>query len=130
MLKDAIDVLAQVLQPPFFIASVLYDTLTLHSKTAQRQVIWQELSSFVAGGKLLSTVAQALPLAESAEKDRLFVEWLGDGSQYCKWLARNICHAGTKLAVSEDEAWPMLGQLVKRGINLGHSGMSLWPGKP
>jgi hypothetical protein len=124
MLKDAIDVLAQVLHPSSFIASVLHDTLTLHSKTAQQQVIWQELSSFVAGGKILSTVAQALPLAESAEKDKLSVEWLGDGSQYCKWLARNICHAGTKLAVNEDEAWPMLAQLVKRGIYLGHSGKS------
>jgi hypothetical protein len=124
MLKDAVDVLAQVLHPSSFIASVLYDTLTLHSKTAQRQVIWQELSSYVAGGKILSTVAQALPLAESAEKDKLFVEWLGDGSQYCKWLARNICHAGTKFVVNEDEAWPMLAQLVKRGISLGHSGKS------
>jgi hypothetical protein len=124
MLKDAADVLAQVLYPSSFIASVLYDTLTLHSKAAQRQAIWQELSSFVAGGKILSMVAQALPLAESAEKDKSFVEWLGDGSHYCRWLARNICHAGTKLAVNEDEAWPMLAQLVKRGIYLGHSGKS------
>ena len=124
MLKDAIDVLAQVLHPSSFIASALHDTLTLHSKTAQRQAIWQELSSFVAGGKILSTVAQALPLAKSAEKEKLFVEWLGDGREYSKWLARNICHAATKLAVNEDEAWPMLAQLVKRGINLGHSGKS------
>jgi telomere length regulation protein len=127
MLKDAVDVLVQVLHPPSFIASVLHDTLTLHSKAAQRQAIWQEVSSFVAGGKILSTVAQALPLAELAEKDKLSVEWLGDGSQYCKWLASNICHAATTLAANEDEAWPMLAQLVKRGINLGHSGKSTAP---
>jgi telomere length regulation protein len=123
MLKDAIDVLANVLYPSSFVETVLGDTLTLHPKPAQKHVLWQELSSFVAGGKILSAVAQAFPLAEFTTDEKI-AEWLADGTRYIKWLARNICHAAAKVAVAEGEAWPMLTQLLKRGLSLGHSGES------
>jgi telomere length regulation protein len=123
MLKDAVDVLTHVLYPSSFIETILCDTLNLHPKPAQQYVLWQELSSFVAGGKILSAVAQAFPLAEPPNgKDS--AEWLADGNQYTIWLARNICHAATKIAVAEGGAWPMLAQLLKRGLSLGHSGKS------
>jgi telomere length regulation protein len=121
VLKDAVDVLANVLYPSSLIETILGDTLTLHTRPAQRHVLWQELSSFVAGGKILSAVAQAFPLVESAN-DKRTAEWLADGNQYTKWLARNICHSATKVAGTEDGAWPMLAQLLKRGLSLGHSG--------
>ena len=122
MLKDTIDVLADVLRPSSFVETVLGDTLDLYTKPAQRSILWQELSSFVAGGKILSAAAQALPHVESPEDNERTAGWLGDGYQYCKWLARNICHAATEVAPTEGEAWPMLAQLLKRGLSLGHSG--------
>jgi hypothetical protein len=123
MLKDAIDVLSNVLYPSSFIETVLGDTLTLHPKPIQQHVLWQEVSSFVAGGKILSAVAQAFPLAELTNDERT-AEWLADGTRYTKWLARNICHAAAKVAVAEGEAWRMLAQLLKRGLSLGYSGKS------
>ena len=125
MLKDSIDVLAEVLHPSSFIETVLGDTMKLHIKPAQRAIVWQELCSFVAGGKILSAVAQALPLVESGSDDQGSARWLGDGNQYSKWLANNICRAATRVAVAQGEAWPMLAQLLKRGLSLGHSGTSV-----
>lgn len=124
MLKDVIDVLADVLHPSSLIQRLLGDTLNLHTKPGQRPAIWQELSSLLMGGKILSAVAQALPLAEVGNNDKSTVEWLADGSKYCKWLASNICYAAAQIPVSEGEAWPMLAQLLKRGLTLGHSGKS------
>ena len=124
VLKDSIDVLAAVLDPSSFIDAVLGDTLKLNIKPTQRAVLWQELCSFVAGGKILSAVAQALPLTDSGKDGEKTAGWLGDGNQYSKWLARNICHAATKFAVVQGEAWAMLAQLMKRGLSLGHSGKS------
>ena len=124
VLKDSIDVLAAVLDPSSFIDAVLGDALKLNVKPTQRAVLWQELCSFVAGGKILSAVSQALPLTESGKDEERTAGWLGDGNQYSKWLARNICHAATKFAVIQGDAWPMLAQLMKRGLSLGHSGKS------
>jgi telomere length regulation protein len=126
MLKDAMDVLAHVLYPSSLIETVLHDTLKLQPKKAQRHVLWQELCSYVAGGKLLSAIAQAFPLVESANGKKS-LEWLADGNQYTQWLARNICHASMTTAMTENEAWPMLAQLLKRGLSLGHIGKSRVP---
>jgi len=121
MLEDAIAVLSDVLYPPSAVQTFLDDTLKLHSKPAQRSVLWQEFCSFVAGGKVLSAVAEALPLANEYKTT---AGWLGDGALYTKWLAGNICHAATKVAVAEDETWSMLSQLLRRGLSLGHCGKS------
>lgn len=122
MVTDAIDVLANVMGSSSLIETILGDVLKLHSQPAQRHVLWQELSSFVAGGRILSAVAQAFPLTKfPTDKPP---EWLADGKQYSAWLARNICHAATKVAVADSEAWLMLAQLLKRGLSLGHSGKS------
>jgi telomere length regulation protein len=103
------------------IETILRDTLKLQPKPAQRHVLWQELCSYVAAGKVLSTVAQAFPLVELAA-DKRSLEWLADGKQYTQWLARNICHAAMATAIAESEAWSMLAQLLKRSLSLGQSG--------
>jgi telomere length regulation protein len=121
MLNDAIDVLAHVLSPSSVIEIILRDTLKLQQKSARRHVLWQELCSYLAAGKVLSAVAQAFPLAGLAN-GKGHLEWLADGKQYTQWLARNICHAAMATAVAENEAWSMLAQLLKRSLSLGQSG--------
>lgn len=122
MLKDAVDVLADVLCPSSFIETALRDTLHLGDKPARRTALWQELTSLLAGGKILSALAQALPLAEPAKDNKRTAQWLGDGTQYCKWLAKNVCYASSKTAPVEGEVWPMLAQILKRGLSLGYAG--------
>jgi telomere length regulation protein len=121
MLNDAIDVLAHVLSPSSVIETILRDTLKLQPKSARRHVLWQELCSYLAAGKVLSAVAQAFPLA-GLENGKGPLEWLADGKLYAQWLARNICHAAMATAVAENEAWSMLAQLLKRSLSLGQSG--------
>lgn len=123
MLKDVIDVLAHVLHPSSLVETMLGDMFKLHPKPAQRHILWQELCSYVAGGKILSAVAQAFPRVELANEEKS-LEWLADGNQYTVWLAVNISHAAMTAAIDASEAWSMLAQLLKRGLSLGHSGKS------
>ncbi len=117
-LEDTIAVLNNVLQTSSFLSRILHDTIAFYGKISQRHLIWQEFSSFVTGGKILSAVAEARPFVESDINNDS--EWLGDGSEYSKWLARNICHAATTATAKDKEVWPMLAQMLKRGLSLGY----------
>ena len=117
-LEDTVAVLNNVIQPSSFIARILHDTVAFYGKLSQRHLIWQEFSSFVAGGKILSAVAEARPFVGSEINHDS--QWLGDGNEYCKWLSKNICHAATTATAKDDEVWPMLAQLLKRGLSLGY----------
>lgn len=118
---DMISVLEQILLPPNIIHEFIQNTLSITEKPSQRQVVWQEFTSLLAGSKLLAVVAQASG-AGKIDGEGLKLSWLGDGPSYCKWLARSIAHAATTLLVKETEAWSMLAQLTRRGFSLGNRG--------
>lgn len=124
VLTDTIAVLANVLQGPTFLSRVLHDTVALHSNLSQRHAIWQEMLAFIAGGKILSAVASSLHLTTSESRSNGSNEWLGDGNDYCKWLGMNIAYASTRSTVKDTESWPLIAQVVKRGLGLGYSGKS------
>ena len=120
---DMISVLEQILSPPNIIYEFIQNTLNLTGKVAQRQVVWQEFMSLLAGSKILAVVAQAAGVGDfDGEGGKS--NWLGDGPSYCKWLARSIAHAATTLLVKETEAWSMLAQMTRRGFSLGNRGQS------
>ena len=118
---DMISVLEQILLPPKIIHEFIQNTLSITEKPSQRQVVWQEFTSLLAGSKLLAVVAQASG-AGKIDGEGLKFSWLGDGPSYCKWLARSIAHAATTLFVKETEAWSMLAQMTRRGFSLGNRG--------
>jgi hypothetical protein len=124
VLKDAVSILAALMQSSTFGAQLLRDIKAFYSKPAQRHIIWQEAVSYLAGGKVLSTVAQAVSRAnlEDDKKFRSRNGWLVDGNEYCKWLARNICHIAVKTTTTETDIWVATSQLLKRGLSLGYPG--------
>ena len=117
-LEDTMAVLNYVLQTSSFLSRILHDSIAFYSKISQRHLIWQEFSSFVAGGKILSAAAEARPFVESETNNDS--EWLGDGNEYSKWLARTLCYAVTTATARDNEFWPMLAQILKRGLSLGY----------
>lgn len=119
---DMISVLEQILSPSSTIYDFIQNTLSVSDKPTQRHVVWQEFISLLAGGKILTVVAQASRAGEVDVEEGSTISWLGNGPKYCNWLARSIAHAANALFVKETEAWSMLAQITKRGFSLGNRG--------
>ncbi|MCJ1283700.1 telomere binding protein [Xylographa opegraphella] len=58
--------------------------------STQKAILWKELVSLLAGGRLLSAVAQAQDRHRSTESIDKQSSWLASGQLYSAWLGRNI----------------------------------------
>jgi hypothetical protein len=127
LLKDAISVVSLLLTGNGTLKDFLADTNKLFTSDIQRRVYWQEVISLFAGSKVLSTMARALASAEQSDDKEDIPLWLGDGSEYSRWLARNL---STAAIISSSAGGPessqinMLSQVLKRGLSLGYRGMA------
>jgi telomere length regulation protein len=120
ILEDTISVLQLVLQGSAFLKDMLHEASHLYTKHTQRRIWWQELTSLVAGSKVLSYATQAVAAA-SLTFSRF--KWLSEGNEYCEWLARNISTAAAGVDGKDSEAWAMLSQMMKRALYLGYRGL-------
>ncbi|KAK7890246.1 telomere binding protein [Exophiala xenobiotica] len=122
LLKDAISVLSLLLTGNSTLKDFLADTNKLFTSDIQRRVYWQEVTSLFAGSKVLSTMARALTSTQQSDEKTVPL-WLGDGSEYSRWLARNL---STAAIISSSAGGPessqinMLSQVLKRGLSLGY----------
>ncbi|KAK5199201.1 telomere binding protein [Exophiala xenobiotica] len=122
LLKDAISVLSLLLTGNSTLKYFLADTNKLFTSDIQRRVYWQEVTSLFAGSKVLSTMARALTSTQQSDEKAVPL-WLGDGSEYSRWLARNL---STAAIISSSAGGPessqinMLSQVLKRGLSLGY----------
>ncbi|MCJ1437057.1 telomere binding protein [Xylographa pallens] len=56
----------------------------------RKSILWKELVSLLAGGRLLSAVAEAQDRYRSTDSIDKQSSWLGSGQLYSAWLGRNI----------------------------------------
>jgi len=117
LLKDTVNVLSHILNKSQTVTNFLQDATRLYASDVQRRLFWQEITSLLAGSKILNTASHTM-----AGKSVGPEIWLSDGTQYSRWLSRNISVAVTRLTTSEAESWKMLGQVLKRALNLGYRG--------
>lgn len=119
VLEDTICVLELVLHGSQFLHNMLRQTRKLYAKETSRRITWQEIIAAVSGSKILSTVAQS---TSSASIQSSKSQWMSDGIEYSKWLARNVSVTAGLLILNDGEAWTMLALVVKRALNLGYRG--------
>ncbi|KAJ9502393.1 telomere binding protein [Exophiala xenobiotica] len=123
LLKDAISVVSLLLTGNGTLKDFLADNNKLFTSDIQRRVYWQEVTSLFAGSKVLSTIARALASTQQSDDKEAIPLWLGDGSEYSRWLARNL---STAAIISSSAGGPessqinMLSQVLKRGLSLGY----------
>ncbi|KAK6366328.1 telomere binding protein [Exophiala oligosperma] len=123
VLEDAISVVGILLSGNGIVKELLIDATTFFPSETQRRVYWQEVTSLLAGSKVLSTIAQALAKTEQSDERNLMTSWLGDGAEYSRWLGKNISTAATacvSMSFSGIHYMNMLCQLLKRGLGLGY----------
>ena len=125
LLADMISVLSSILTGTQILSSFLSDTTVLPLTDAQRVVYWQEVTALLAGGKILSAISQVLATQPDLENLKGTKKWLGDGTEYSKWLGKNISAVALKATMptpGDHRHMKMVSQVLKRALNLGYRG--------
>jgi len=78
-----------------------------------------EILALIAGGKVLSTAAEAAH-AVHVREGRGKTWWAADGAGFSKWIGRNVASWAKK---NEDEGRRLAGMVWVRGLRLGHAGI-------
>lgn len=121
LLQDMLSVLNMILDGSELLKRLLDSTKKLYSTEAQRRSAWNEITSLIAGSKVLSVASQACSGLDLIAQE---VIWLSNGNEYSRWLARNIISAVIPLSATDNVAWIMVSQIMKRGLSLGYRGES------
>jgi telomere length regulation protein len=124
MTRDLLSVLAALLEPKDFLTRIYTDISSLYDNQTQQQVAWREFVSLIAAGKILSTAAEALAVANASEP-MSSVSWIGDGPRYAVWLGENIAHLASKIKINDENGWTSLALLTGRALSLGYAGKLL-----
>ncbi|KAJ5513647.1 hypothetical protein N7463_003199 [Penicillium fimorum] len=119
-IRDLLAVLAALLEPRDFLLRLSSDTSVIYDNKTRQQVTWRELVSLVAAGKILSTAAEALTVADES-RSVSSVSWVGNGSQYASWLGRNVSHMAARLAPDDESDWASVALLTGRALSLGYT---------
>ena len=92
----------------------------------RKSVLWKELVSLLAGGRLLSAVAEAQDRHRSTDSIDKQSSWLGRGQLYSAWLGRNILfmiiHGKDEFTHKHKDA----ARLLSKALTLGYTGNTPW----
>ncbi|KAK5957378.1 telomere binding protein [Knufia fluminis] len=112
--------LSNLLEGSGVVHKFLGDATKLYQKEIQRRLFLQSIVSLLAGSKILSSTASIPNTVAETDSSLTVPDWLLQGEEYSKWLARNIVKAAIELGPNEAQAWTNLSQLLKRGLSLGY----------
>lgn len=105
-----------------FIVNIWRNLNQQNDNKTRKLLTWREFVSLLASGKLLSTVSEVQSVLQKSP-DYGHNSWIADGTEYAKWLAKNIEYldreAGDKVDASKDCAL-----LLSKSLSLGYTGMS------
>ncbi|KAJ5914843.1 hypothetical protein N7504_003726 [Penicillium tannophilum] len=118
-IQDIISVLAALLEPKDFLFRLYGDNLSLYDNHTRQKVSWNEIVSLVASGKIVSTTAEALTVANQIQLSS--ITWVGDGRRYASWLGANISHFISKLDINDESGWSLVASFTERALSLGYS---------
>ncbi|EDN08116.1 predicted protein [Histoplasma mississippiense (nom. inval.)] len=119
VIQDLITVLSLVLKPPDLLFNLYVNISSNIERPAQRQIMWKELISLLAAGKVLSVAAESLLTIKDIKLPGS-IHWIGDGNMYASWLGRCISRMASKVQSTDLDCWNYLAQFVGRSLSLGY----------
>lgn len=122
LIQDILSVCAALFEPADLVYRLRADILCLYDNRTRQQVAWREVVTLLAGGKILSTAAEALTIAKDLASSSS-ISWVGDGTRYASWLGGNIAHLMSKVKADEESDWASAATLTGRALSLGYSGI-------
>lgn len=124
-MRDLLDLLESILGKDTFITSIWNDISLLVLKSSAKFLLWRELISMLATGRLLSAAAEANEILNSGSSIIQKERWIGNGNEYSSWLGRNVGAMTIHFKEADDEAWKETARLLGKGLTLGYIGEPL-----
>lgn len=123
VIRDVTSFIAALLEPTDVLFRIHQDLLSLHGPAGARKVAWREACSLLAGGKLLSVLAEVTSsIDESNSVD--VPRWLIEGNEYAGWLGRQLAFMSLHGKHDDEDYVKDLALVVGRALSLGYSGNS------
>ena len=124
-MRDLRDLLESILEKDTFITSVWTDICVSIPKLSTKNLLWKELSSILATGRLLSVAAEANDILNRGSSSIQEESWIGNGNEYSSWLGRNVGAMAIYFKEEDGEAWREAARFLSKGLTLGYTGKSL-----
>ena len=122
IIRDVIGLLEAILEKPSVVNSLWTEIQLSTASTAQASLLWKELISLLAAGKLLSVVAEAHSVQSRISSGITVSSWLTNGSVYAEWLGREIfAMVEHKKQLTSGEMGAAI-QLLIKALTLGYTG--------
>jgi telomere length regulation protein len=115
-----ISLLEKILSIDNFLLEISTHIQECGTSDTQRRLLWKELVTIVASGKLISAVSEA----EDSVKligDYQGRSWIGTGQEYCAWLGRNVGEFVSYMPKERMDS--ACSQLISKSFSLGYTGM-------
>lgn len=117
-----LSVLETVLAKEDFLTTIWQSIQGYKTPSSQKSLQWKEFVSLMASGKVLSIASEAnLALGDLSSNIKDW-SWVGDGTQYSRWLGKCMQHALKAVNVDDVEGQKALSQLLSKGFTLGYKG--------
>lgn len=124
LMSDLLDLLQCIVGKDKFINCVWTDISILIPKLSAKSLLWKELISLLASGRLLSVAAETIEILNKGSSSIKNESWIGNGKEYSSWLGRNVGAMVLHLKEEDDEAWKEAARLLGKGLTLGYTGKS------
>ena len=124
-IQDLLDVLGSLIERDDFTDRTWTDISQSIERPAQRRMIWKELVSLLAYGKLLSTAAEANTICNDLSVDVPKDSWVGNGSVFSAWLGRNIQYMVLQQTRNNSERIEATTLLFSKALTLAYTGIPL-----
>ena len=125
MIHDLIVVLDGILNGDHVVKDFWLEANSQIPEIPKRRLMWRELVSFLASGKMNALVAEAEHLLRERASNDKGGSWLGDGNKYSAWLGRNIAQLQYTIPEQDPQGRKDLAQLLGRALSLGYTG-AMW----
>ena len=121
-ITNLLHVLDCVLRGDEFFLNIWRDLNQSCADRSKRNLLWKELVSLLASGKILSLSGEADHVANEASSSIKENVWLADGRDYAIWLGRNCSCMITSSVEEVDETIEYLAQIFGRALKIGYPG--------
>lgn len=123
-IHDPLDIVDRLFTGDDLVWSIWSRICKSTSDQGQRTMLWKETVNLIGSGKVIAAVAQAEDsTSRKSNSGTNQTMWLANGSEYCSWLGRNVaCMAFSSSKAERDIRVSDAGQLLAKGLHLGHTG--------
>lgn len=122
LMLEGLELLQALFQKDNTLARLRRDIWKSIDKPAQRALIWKEIATLFAAGKLLSTAAEAEVVEQEINPVIRGQTWISSGQLYAAWLGRNILTMADTNDHGDLETMKSISQILSRALTLGYTG--------